>query len=414
MTLVANAEVLGAVLRALPPDPRIVVSGNFATPLVTLEVVRRNVPTWRLWALNPQDGLPAGEGITPETPFVGPGMRGNPRLHYVPCRLSLVPALFRRAMPPDVVLLHTTTPRDGVVSLGLEVNVLPAAIEACRARGGVVIAQVNPSMPFTHGDAILPVSALDILFEAQEPIRSSEPIAPDETSAAIGARVAERIEDGATLQTGIGGIPDAVLAALGERRGLKIWTEMFSDGVLGLARTGSLDVDIPLSTSFVFGSAELYDWIDGNPRVVMMRTERANDPSLIARQPRMTSVNAALQVDLFAQVNASRIRSRIYSGIGGQTDFIVGALHAPGGQAFISLRSWHPRADVSTVVGRLTEPVTSIQPTAVVTENGIAEIWGRTQDEQAANLIEHAAHPRVRAQLNEEAHRLGLRPGIAA
>lgn len=413
VTLVANAEVLGAVLRALPPDPRIVVSGNFASPLVALDVVRRNVPTWRLWALNPQHGLPEGEGITPETPFVGPGMRSNPRLHYVPCRLSLVPALFRRAMPPDVVLLHTTPPRDAVVSLGLEVNVLPAAVEACRARGGVVIAQVNPSMPFTHGDAVLPVSAVDILFEAQEPIRSSEPIEPDDTSSAIGARVAERIEDGATLQAGIGGIPDAVLAALTERRGLRVWTEMFSDGVLELARSGALDPDAPLSTSFVFGSAELYEWIDGNARVVMMRTERANDPSLIARQPSMASVNTALQVDLFAQANASRIRSRIYSGIGGQTDFIVGALHSPGGQAFIALRSWHPRADVSTIVGRLTEPVTSIQHTAVVTENGIAEIWGRTQDQQAANLISHAAHPQVRAQLLEEARGMGLHPDIA-
>ena len=207
---------------------------------------------------------------------------------------------------------------------------------------------------------------------------------------------------------GIGGVPDAVLNALHARRGLRVWTEMFSDGVLALDQAGALDPDATLATSFLFGTDQLYSWIDGNPRVTMVRTERTNDPGLIAQQPNMTSVNAALQVDLFAQANASRINARIYSGFGGQTDFIVGALHAPGGQAFIALRSWHPKANVSTIVPLLDEPVTSFQHTAVVTENGIAEIWGRSQDEQARNLINEAAHPDVRDELREEAVGLGL------
>ncbi|MGB7980851.1 MAG: acetyl-CoA hydrolase/transferase C-terminal domain-containing protein [Candidatus Nanopelagicales bacterium] len=408
MTMSATTESLAALLESLPANPRVVVSGNFASPRTTLALLDEHVPTWKLWTLNPQLGLPERDGITPETPFVGPGMRRNPKLHYVPCRLSQVPALFAKAMSPDVVVLHTSTPRHGVVSLGIEVNVMPAAIEACRARGGTVIAQVNPRMPFTYGDAIVPLSSIDVLFEAEEPITLAPPSRLDETSMDIGARIAARIKDGSTLQMGIGGIPDAVLNALSDRRGLRFWTEMFSDGVLALDQAGALDPDVPLAVSFLFGSADLYAWIDGNPRVRMVRTEHSNDPGLIAQQPLMTSVNSALQVDLFAQANASRINARIYSGFGGQNDFIVGALHAPGGQAFIALRSWHPKADVSTIVPLLDEPVTSLQHTGVVTENGLAEIWGRSQDEQAYNLIEHAAHPDVRAELREEAGALGL------
>jgi acyl-CoA hydrolase len=296
-----------------------------------------------------------------------------------------------------------------VVSLGIEVNVMPAAIEACRARGGKVIAQTNPRMPFTYGDAIVPLSSIDMLFEAEEPLMSGSHGTLDDTSRDIGDRIAARIRDGSTLQMGIGAVPDAVLNALSGRKGLRFWTEMFSDGVLALDRAGALDPDTPLAVSFLFGSDELYTWIDGNPRVRMVRTEVSNDPGLIAQQPQMTSVNSALQVDLFAQANASRINARIYSGFGGQTDFIVGALHSPGGQAFIALRSWHPKADVSTIVPLLDEPVTSFQHTAVVTEQGVAEIWGRSQDEQARNLITQAAHPDVREELFEEAAALGLR-----
>jgi acyl-CoA hydrolase len=140
----------------------------------------------------------------------------------------------------------------------------------------------------------------------------------------------------------------------------------------------------------------------------MLRTEHTNDPGMIARQPQLVSVNSALQVDLFAQANASRINARIYSGFGGQTDFIVGALHSPGGMAVIALRSWHPRADVSTIVPMVDEPITSFQHSYVVTEQGVAQIYGRSQDEQARNLIEQAAHPDVREELWEEAAALGL------
>jgi acyl-CoA hydrolase len=162
-----------------------------------------------------------------------------------------------------------------------------------------------------------------------------------------------------------------------------------------------------ISTSFLFGSPELYEWVDGNSRVRVLRTETTNDPGLIAHNRAMTSVNGALQVDLFAQANASRVRRAVYSGFGGQTDFIVGALHSQGGQAIIALPSWHPRADVSTIVPLLDGPTTSFQHSAIVTEQAVAPIWGRSQRAQAHLLIQ-AAHPRARDGLQEAAAMLGL------
>ena len=405
---IVSPEALGAVLRALPPRPRAVASGNFAAPGALFEVLDREVEEFRLSMLNAQPGIPTRDGIVLETSFVGPGMRGRPNLAYIPSRLSLVPLLFTTTRTPDVVLLHTSTPEAGTVSLGTEVNILPAAVEAARARGGVVVAQLNRRMPYTYGDGQLPVDVVDYGVDVDEPLPASPPLPLDDLSRSIGDRVAALVPDGATLQLGIGGVPDATLQALVVRRGLRVWSEMFSDGVLALDRAGALDPDAPLTSSFLFGSDELYRWVDHNPRVRVLRTEKTNDPASIARQPAMTSVNSALQVDLFAQANASRIRTRIYSGIGGQTDFIVGALHSAGGQALIALRSWHPKADCSTIVPLVDEPVTSFQHSAVVTEQGVAPIWGHSQQEQARHLIECAAHPDVREELEEEAVALGL------
>ena len=397
-----------SALRSLPPNPRVVVSGNHAVPWHTLGLVDELLVAYRVWVLNAPAGLPARDGVTPETSFVGPGMRSNPRLSYVPSRLSMVPTLFGTRLPPDAVVLHTTPPRDGQVSLGVEVNVLPAAVEAARRNGGVVIAQTNREMPWTFGDAVLDLDLVDVLVEADGPMPHAPVGTVDEDSATIGRFVSERVPDGATLQAGIGAVPDATMHGLSGRRGLRVWTEMFSDSVLALERAGALDREVPLTASFLFGSPELLAWVDGNRRVEMRRTEVTNNPALIARNPTMTSVNTALQVDLFAQANASRINTRIHSGFGGQTDFIVGAMHSQGGQAFIALRSWHPKADCSTIVPLVDEPVTSFQMTAVVTERGIAEIYGNDQREQARQLIEHTAHPSVREELWEEAVGLGL------
>ena len=402
------AEQLKAIFGSLPANPRVVASGNFATPNVLLKAADESIETFKLHMLNAQPGLPDREGITYESAFVGPGMRRHPRLDYIPSRLSLVPVLFRDHYVPDVVLLHTSARRDGNVSLGTEVNILPAAIEACRARGGIVIAQANPRMPYTFGDSELDESQIDYLVEVDEPLATKHEVEVSDVSRDIGERISGLVSDGSTLQLGIGAIPDAVISKLHSRRHLRIWTEMFSDGVLGLARAGALDPEAAITASFVFGSQELYDWLNLNQSVRMLRTEKTNDPGQIEKQTKMTSINAALQVDLFDQANASHVRGRVYSGFGGSTDFIVGALHSRGGQSFMALPSWHAKANVSTIVPRLTEYVTSFQHSYVVTENGIADCFGHSEKQQAQNLIEKAAHPNVREELREHAAQMGL------
>ena len=246
------------------------------------------------------------------------------------------------------------------------------------------------------------------MIEVDEPllIKAETEFAPE--SLEIGQRIAALIEDNSTLQLGIGAIPDSVLTSLKDRKGLRIWTEMFSDGVLNLYKMGVLDPEILLTASFIFGSQELYEWLHLNRRVQMLRTERTNDPSMIAKQAKMQSINAALQIDLFDQANASHVRGQIYSGFGGSTDFIVGSLHSRGGRSFMALPSWHPKAQVSTIVPRLTENTTSFQHSFVVTEQGTAACFGRTQSEQALNLITHAAHPNAKEGLIEAASEFGL------
>jgi len=343
-----------------------------------------------------------------ESPFVGPGMRHSSSLDYIPMRLSLVPRLFAISRQPDVVLVHTSTPRAGKVSLGLEVNVLPAALEVARARGALVVAQVNPRMPYTFGEGEISTSLIDIAIEVDEPLQTVTAAPPSDVKRQIGEHIAHLVPDGATLQLGIGAIPDATLSGLKERRGLRIWSEMISDGVLVLEHAGALDAGSQIVTSFIGGSEELYKWADNNPRLRMFRTETTNDPAMIAVNPMMISINAAVQVDLYAQANASYVGGRIFSGFGGQTDFIVGALHSTGGQAVIGLPSWHEKTNSSTIVPLLDAPATSFQHSVIVTDQGCAHIFGRSQPDQARLLIEEAAAPQARDELWDAAERLGL------
>ena len=216
-----------------------VTSGNFASPVALLGPLLTELSDVRLHVLNAQADLPLHDGVVPETSFVGPGFRRHPRLSYVPCRLSMVPRLFHGPLAPDVVVVHTTVPRDGHVSLGLEVNVLPAAIEAARSRGALVVAQLNPRMPWTFGDAVLPVDDIDLGVEVDAPLTTHTARPPSDDARLIGSRVAAEIADGSTLQAGIGEVPDATIAGVLDRRGLRIWTEMFSDGVLTLEEAGA-------------------------------------------------------------------------------------------------------------------------------------------------------------------------------
>ena len=183
---------------------------------------------------------------------------------------------------------------------------------------------------------------------------------------------------------------------------------LFRSGILNLEKVGALDDEVPITASFLFGTRELYEWVNLNRRIQMLRTEKTNDPSLIARQARMTSVNAALQVDLYDQANASRVNGKIYSGFGGSTDFIVGALHSRGGHSFMALPSWHAKTNTSKIIPIVEEAVTSFQHSYVVTEHGIAKCFGRSEREQAQNIINHAAHPEARAELAAAGVKMGL------
>jgi acyl-CoA hydrolase len=410
---VISEHELDAALRAVAasgePEPRVVASGNHASPRALLAALERSLERYRLFMLGAQGPLPDRGGVIFETPFVGPGMRGAAeRLDYLPMRLSLVPRLFATARAPDVVLLHTSTPRAGKVSLGIEVNVLVSAVEHVRARGGLVVAQLNPNMPYTFGDSELDEADIDLALEVDAELDSPPPRERDDQAEAIAELVAGLVGDGSTLQLGIGQIPDATLRAIAARRRLSVWSEMISDGVMELDRGGALDPAAPIVCSFLFGSPEFYGWVAENPRLRLTRTETTNDPSRIAARPAMVSVNSALAVDLRAQAGASHINGRLYSGFGGQPDFVVGALHSPGGHAVIALHSWHAKSGVSTIVPRLPDPVTSFQHTSVITEQGCAAIFGRSQRAQAELIIERAAHPSARDSLRDEAATLGL------
>ncbi|HXW35270.1 MAG TPA: acetyl-CoA hydrolase/transferase C-terminal domain-containing protein [Acidimicrobiales bacterium] len=397
---ILTERLLESRLGALPwSSPRTVVSGNFATPRRLLELMDSAAETYRIFALNAQGGIPSRTGVVHETPFVGPAMRRSSSLDYLPMRLSLVPRLFDVGRPPDLVLLHTSSVHNGKVSLGIEVNILPAAIERARSRGGLVVAQVNHNMPYTHGDGELDLDAIDLAIEVEEEIPSPARRPIGDIGAQIGKGVADLIEDGATIQIGIGEIPDAVLASLADFRTLRIWSEAISDGVLELDRANVLDSGQSIVSTFLFGSPDLYSWVHLNERVRLLRTETVNDPSTIAIRPAMCSINTALQVDLHAQANASFVEGRIYSGFGGQPDFVVGALHSRGGHAIIALSSWHERSNTSTIVNQLAEPTTTFQHSAIVTEQGRADLFGRSERAQARLLIDATAHPRAKDSL---------------
>jgi len=405
--LVEEHEIEEA-LSAMAACPRVVASGNLATPSQLLATCDRSLERYRLFMLAAQAPLPARPGVIFETAFVGPGMRdAGDRLDYLPMRLALVPRVFRTLRPPDVVLLHTSPPAGGKLSLGIEVNILPAAIERVRERGGLVLAQVNRQMPYTLGDSEIPVDLVDMAIEVDEPLCTPPPHAPGhEHAERIAELVAQLVPERATLQLGIGQVPDATLRALAGRTGMAIWSEMISDGVLALELDGALDREQQITCSFMFGSRDLYEWVHRNPRVRMTRTETTNDSSRIAARPNMVSINTALQVDLHDQAGASHVGTRVYSGLGGQPDFVEGALRSHGGHAIIALRSWHEASDSSTIVPRLETPVTSFQHSAVVTEQGCASLFGRSHRAQARLLIEHAVHPNARDELREHAARI--------
>lgn len=349
--------------------------------------------------------------------FIGANVRRavqEGRADYTPIFLSEIPEMFASggALPLDVALLHVTPPDErGYCSLGVSVDCALAAAEQAR----LVIAQVNPRMPRTGGHQLL-ASSINLAVAVETELLEPSPARQTEESAAIGRHVAELVDDGSTLQLGIGAVPDAVVASLGGHRDLGLHTEMFSDGVLPLIKSGvingarkTLHPGIAVS-AFVLGSRRLYDFVDGNPQVEIHPVSYTNDVDVIAANARMVAINSALSVDLTGQVAADSVGPRFYSGIGGQVDFIRGAARSPGGVPVIALPSTAADGTISRICPELVEGsgVTTTRGDVhwVVTEYGACNLHGRTIRDRARMLIE-IAHPKFRGDLFEAAGRLG-------
>jgi 4-hydroxybutyrate CoA-transferase len=346
--------------------------------------------------------------------FVGPNIRRaveEGRADYVPVFLSEVPSLFRSGiLPLDVALIHVSPPdRHGFCSLGVSVDVTKAAVQTART----VVAQVNPRMPRSHGDGLIHVDSIDSMVEVDEPIHEAPPAELSDVERAIGRHCAELVEDGACLQIGIGAIPQATLAALGDHQRLGIHTEMISDGVVDLVEKGVVTGENKrvhpgkIVAGFALGSKRLYDFLDDNPLVAMLDMAYINDAAVIRRNPKVVAINSAIEVDITGQVCADSIGDRQYSGVGGQMDFIRGAALSEGGKPIIALPSVTASGE-SRIVSML-KPAAGVVTTRahvhfVVTEHGIADVFGKNLRQRAAALIA-IAHPAHRDALAAEARR---------
>ena len=407
-------------VRLVESGQRVTVSGNAGVPRVLLEALcarsgeLRQVEFMSLltlgeapWADPRHDGSFRTNAL-----FIGENLReavNAGRADYTPVFLSEIPRLIRERHPIDVALIQVSPPDEhGFCSFGVSVDVvMPAALQAKH-----VIAEVNRRCPRTHGDAFIHASRLSAVVEVDEDLPELPAHPPDEVSARIGRHVAGLVEDGDTLQLGIGAIPDAVLGALDGKRDLGIHTEMFSDGVMRLVEAGVITGEKkPLHrgkvvTSFLIGSRALYRWVDDNPVVEMHPSDYVNDPVVIAQHDRIVAVNSALQVDLTGQVVSDSIGTRFYSGIGGQVDFIRGAARAAHGRPVIALPATARAGAVSRIVAELSPGAGVVTSRGdvhwVVTEHGAVDLWGLPVRERARRLI-GIAEPAFREELEAQA-----------
>lgn len=326
---------------------------------------------------------------------------------YTPVFLSELPLLFKRnILPLDVALIHVSVPdKHGYCSLGVSVEATLAAIENAKT----VIAQVNPKMPRTHGDGIIHCTEIDLFVECDEPIPTHIMGKPTDIENKIGRYVAGLIEDKSTLQMGIGSIPNAVLSQLTGHKNLGLHTEMFSDGVIDLILNDVINGNYKTINpgralaTFLIGSKRLYDYVDDNPFIEMRASDYVNDVSIIKQNPKMVAINSAIEVDVTGQVCADSIGAKMYSGVGGQMDYIRGASLSEGGKAIIALPSVTNKG-ISRIVPSL-KPGAGVVTTRshvhyVVTEYGIANLYGKTIKERVKALVD-IAHPNHRASIEK-------------
>lgn len=357
--------------------------------------------------------VPEMEGVFQlDSFFVGGNVRGVTQsgyADYIPVFLSETQKLYRSGVLPCNVAMIQVSPVDkhGYVSLGTSVDATLAAVE-CADK---VIAVINKYVPRAFGDAFIHVSKIDLFVEDDTPLIEGHFTQPNEVETMIGKNCAALIEDGATLQMGIGAIPNAVLAQLGGHKNLGVHTEMFADGVLPLVEKGvingankAIDRGVMVST-FLMGSQKVYDFIDNNPGVAMKDVAYTNDPFIIAKNPKVTAINSALQIDLTGQICADSIGTKFYSGVGGQVDFIYGASRSEGGKAIIAMPSVTNKG-ISKISPTLTcgAGVVTTRPHVhwVVTEHGAVNLYGKTLQERARLLIS-ISDPSNREELDKAA-----------
>jgi acetyl-CoA hydrolase len=413
-----------AAVQAIRSGQRVFLTGNCSVPqrlmsaFVAHAASLKDVEVVQVLTIGSADYVaPAMAGhIRVNSLFISDNVRAainEGRADFTPCFLSEIPLLFKnRTLPLDVALIHVSPPDEhGFCSLGVEVGVTKAAAQSAR----VVIAEVNPNMPRTLGDAFIHVSKLNFIvpvdYELPEtPMGDPSPLAQD-----IARHIAGLIPDGATLQMGIGGIPDAVLRELINHKHLGVHTEMFSDGVIDLVERGVVDGEMKtlhpgkIVAGFLLGTKRLYGFVHDNPIVEMHPTEYVNDPFIVMQNSKMAAINSAIEVDITGQVCSDSIGPRFYSGVGGQVDFIYGASRSPGGIPVIALPSTAvvKGEKVSKIVSAIRMGggvITSRNHVRyVVTEFGVASLYAKTVRQRVRALIDIAA-PEFREELERKAH----------
>ena len=355
---------------------------------------------------------PYSQAFKMNSVFVGPNVRKSVKEghgDYIPIFLSEIHLLFRRSiLPLDVAFIQVSPPDShGYCSLGTSIDITIPAIQTAK----LVIAQVNPQVPRTHGDGFIHVSELDFAIEEDAPIYGHDLPVASEIENKIGANIASLVEDGATLQMGIGAIPNAALQNLGNHKNLGIHTEMFSDGILPLVESGVINGSQKevktgkIVTCFAVGSQKLYDFMDDNPLVHMKEAAYTNDTAIIRRNPKVTAINSAIEIDLTGQVCADTIGQMQFSGVGGQMDFIRGASLSEGGKAIIAMPSVTKKG-ISKITPFLKEgagvTTTRAHVHYIVTEYGVVDLYGKNLKQRAKALIS-IAHPDHRESLEKAA-----------
>lgn len=416
---------LDTALSTIQSHNRIYIGGGAGVPIqLSQGLVRRaselkNVEVTHIltFADAPYVAPEYGEAFRVNALFIGANVRGavqDGRADFTPVFLSEIPRLFHEdgPLPLDVALISLSPPDEhGFCSFGVEIGTTKPAAEAAR----IILAEINPRMPRTHGDSFIHVSQLTHIVEVDYPLPQAPQGGATEVHLQIGRNIADMIPNGATLQMGIGSIPDAVLQNLTHHRHLGVHTELFSDGVIDLVQAGIITCTRKsfhpgkIIAGFLFGTKRLYDFVDDNPIIEMHPTDYVNDPYNIARNDNMVAINSAMQVDLTGQVNADSIGPRFYSGVGGQLDFIRGAARAKNGLPIIALPATAKGGELSRIVPMLYEGsgvvTTRNDVHYIVTEYGVAQLYGKSVRERTRALI-NIAHPKFRDELTAQAKQI--------